>query len=78
LSISRATADEVKVYHVTVQINSRESRSKQEGCRKNIIKEGSSAGLERKNFCIVERKRLLPRVREGSGVQEVVRVTTAR
>jgi hypothetical protein len=29
------------------------SWSKQEGCRKNIIKEGSGAGLERKNIGIV-------------------------
>jgi hypothetical protein len=41
-------------------------------------KMGSGAGHERKNIGIVERKRLLPRVREGSGGHEVVRVTTAR
>jgi hypothetical protein len=44
----------VKLFHrgevVTLQINSRENWSKQEGCRKNIIKEGSGAGLERKNI----------------------------
>jgi hypothetical protein len=42
------------------------------------IKEGSGAGLERKNIGIVERNRLLPKVREGSGVHEVVRVATSR
>jgi hypothetical protein len=46
--------------------------------QEKIIKEGSSAGLERKNIGIVERKRLLPRVRGGTGVQKVVMVTTAR
>jgi hypothetical protein len=36
------------------------------------------AGLERKNIGLVERNRLLLKVREGSGVHKVVRVTTAR
>jgi hypothetical protein len=66
----------VKLFHrgevVTVQISRRESWSKQVGCRKNIIKEGSGAGLERKNIGIVERNGLLPRVRVTTARRTVV------
>jgi hypothetical protein len=33
--------------------------------------------LKERTYCIEERKGLLPRVREGSGIHEVVMVTTA-